>query len=499
MKKVFVVAVLLLVFTFSLFAEDVPFDKVRVSESLILSEKEIQTIVDECTSQFSGMDLLHKIVDRLNALYLEKGYPNARAYVPEQNIENRTVVIELVEGRIGIITVSGNNYTSEYFILKSLRLDSNTVLDLAELENKLLSFNRWNSGVELKSTLNPGKAGNGTTDIDIQVNESVPFDGYFSFDNYASDASGNFRAGFHMALNSLTKNRDPFTAGVYMSHGSRSFYADYNFPAFGDMPRIETRFGIRTSYSSSEVPNGLFTMKSESFSGSVYIGALINRTPTSNINAILSSTYSSTSTGIDDIQFPTESIITGRLGASASFILDKFNISASVGASAGSQLTGRNQVDLYGKFDASFSVKITPDDISFTTLSASGQWMPFNDVIPNQEMLYAGGASSVRGYSEGVLWGKSGYIINAEFHMWLPGSKRSSAFLFADHAGIFPYPSDVRDNYLLGAGAGLDLYFDNSVHFKFTVGGPVITVDQGGKAPEFKANFSLTFSSPNKT
>ena len=487
MKKFSVVAVLLIVTAFSLFADKAPFDKVRVSESLILSGEEIQQIIDECTSRYSGMDLLNNIVDRINALYLEKGYPNARAYVPEQDVENGTVLIELVEGRVGTITVSGEKYTSEYYILRSLKIDNSKVLDLADLERKLLSFNRWNSGVTLTTTLNPGKAKPGTTDIDIQVNETSPNSGYFSFDNYATESAGSFRSGFHVALKQ-------FTAGVYVSYGSKSFYADYNFPVFGKKPDLDGKLGIRMSYSNSEVPSGLFILKSESFSGSVYMGAVINRTPLRNIEAILSSTYSATATGVDDVRFPTESIVSGRLGINASFILEKMSISATLGASAGSQLGGRNIVDLYGKFDASLNVRIKADSVSFMILSASGQWMPFNDVIPNQEMLYAGGASTVRGYSEGVLWGKSGYIVNAEFHMYLPGSTRSSVFLFADHAGIFPYPADIRDNYLLGTGAGLDAYFDNSVHFKFTFGGPAIRIDQGGNPPEFRCNFSLTIT-----
>ena len=490
MKKIFIAALLLIAFSFSLFADEAPFDKVRVSESLILSEEEIQQIIDECTSRYSGMELLNNIVDRINSLYLEKGYPNARAYIPEQDIENRTVLIELVEGRVGTITVSGNKYTSERFILKNLKIDSTKALDLTELERKLLSFNRWNSGVNLSTTLNPGKDRQGTTDIDIQVSETYPNGGYFSFDNYATEASGSFRTGIHLAFNSLTKNRDPLSAGVYLSYGSKSFYADYNFPAFG------TRIGIRGSYSNSEVPNGLFILKSQSFSGSVYVIIPVSCTPERNINATVSSTYSSTTTGIDDTKFPTESIVNGRVGVSAAFILDKFNISAAAGAAAGTQLSGRNAVELYGKFDASLNIRFTPDRVSFMTLSASGQWMPFNDVIPNQEMLYAGGASTVRGYSEGVLWGKSGYIVSVEFHMWLPGSTRSSVFLFADHAGIFPYPADVRDNFLLGTGAGLDAYFGDAVHFKFTFGGPAIKVDQGGNPPEFRCNFSLTITPP---
>ncbi len=396
-----------------------------------------------------------------------------------------------MEGRVGTITVSGEKYTSERFILKSLRIDDSKVLNLTDLERKLLSFNRWNQKVALTTTLTPGKDKAGTTDIDIKVNESVPFEGHLSFDNYATESSGSIRFSLNLLMNSLTKNRDPLTLGAYVNFNSKSFHTDYNFPVFVTSSAIEARLGIRGSYSNSEVENGAFLIKSESVSGSAYMGVLLSRTPKRNISSILSATYSATTTGIDEIKNPTEAIINGRLGVSASFIMDSLQLSATAGASIGSQLSGRNNVELYGKFDASLSVRFSPAEVFFMSLNASGQWMPFNNIIPNQEMMFAGGASSVRGYSEGVLWGKSGYMVSAEAHLRLPDSKRSTLFVFADHAGIFPYPSDVRENFLLSAGAGMDLHFGDMIHFKVNLGVPLLSIDQVGDMSDFKCNFLL--------
>ena len=499
MKKCLAISVMLLLLLFSVFPEEILFEKVRVSESEILSEEEILGIVGECTEKYSGMELLNAIVSRINELYREKGYPNAIAYVPEQTIEDGTVLIELIEGRAGTVTVSGSRYTTDRFILRSLDIDMENVLNLSELERKLLAFNRWNTGIDLTCTLNPGKDKPGTTDIDVLVTESHPTGAYATVDNYATEATGGYRAGIHFVSNSLSHNRDSLLAGAYANLYSQSFYTDYNFPFFGKLAFEETRLGVRGSYSRSKAGKGsasLFDIRSNSFSGSAYMNTVVNRTPDRNISVLLNASYSQTSTKAMDTQLSTESVVSGRLGVSSSFIIRNLYLSASAGFTAGKPLQSANSTDFYWKFDASVYARLALADVGFISISASGQLMPFNDLVPNQELMYAGGSNSVRGYSEGCAWGKSGYTANAELHFMLPGSTRSSIFAFADHAGVFPYP-DTGDNYLFSIGAGLDIYIGNIFHVKAAVGCPLIEIYQDSRSEGYRFCLSATFSTPN--
>ncbi len=54
------------------------------------------------------LGILHLIAQEITSLYSIKGYILARAYVPEQEIENGTVTIQVVEGKLGKIEVIGN-------------------------------------------------------------------------------------------------------------------------------------------------------------------------------------------------------------------------------------------------------------------------------------------------------------------------------------------------------------------------------------------------------
>ena len=173
MKRIFTAALLLVMVMVSLFAAEIVIRDVEVSTSAILTDEEIDAIVSECLGKYTGIDILIGIVDRINSLYRAKGFPNAMAYIPEQTVHEGTAVIELIEGRLGALTVTGNRLVRESYILNSLNLDKGKVLSLTELEEKLLAFNRWNSGIRLTSMLNPGKDESGTTDVEIKDRKSV--------------------------------------------------------------------------------------------------------------------------------------------------------------------------------------------------------------------------------------------------------------------------------------------------------------------------------------
>ena len=110
----------------------------------------------------------------------------------------------------------------------------------------------------------------------------------------------------------------------------------------------------------------------------------------------------------------------------------------------------------------------------------SYQFSP-TDVMPYIDQFQAGGLATIRGYSEGLLIGRSGYIISGELIFPLApqsikiknrqnGEKREVPFvrkyvkgvLFVDHAGIYPFKGEGpgarsynSDDYIVSCGFGL--------------------------------------------
>ena len=135
-------------------------------------------------------------------------------------------------------------------------------------------------------------------------------------------------------------------------------------------------------------------------------------------------------------------------------------------------------------------------EVGYFLFSVSGQYMPFNKLVPNQEQMYVGGSSTVRGYSEGCAWGKDGYLTSLELHFLLPDSNRSSIFGFVDHAGVFPY-TDNGENFLVGVGGGIEVYIGKGFHLKASLSSAITAISQNDNPKGFKYNISATISTPN--
>ena len=501
MKKIVSVVVLLIMVLSCICADEDVIRNVKVSASAILSDEEISAIVDECLESYSGIDILRAVVDMINALYLEKGYPNAMAYIPEQTIEDGTAVVELIEGRIGNVTVNGNIYTRDRYIINALKFKSGDILNLSELENSLLSFNRWNSGVRLVSTLNPGIGESGTTDIDISVSESYPTGFYATVDNFASEATGSYRAGIHAVMNSLTGNRDTLLAGIYINMHSRSAYLDYSIPAFDSSSADEIRFGLKGSYGGSETaygPASDFDISNVTVSGSAYLSKILCRNLNNNTSFIFSANAGSTTTYALDTLLTKEIILSGRIGISSSNRLsDIISLSFTAGLTGGTPLKGSADLDAaYMKIDAAIQARFTIPEAGYLLLSVTGQHMPFNNIVPNQEQMYIGGANTVRGYSEGCAWGKDALVSTMEMHILFPWSDRSTVFGFVDCGYVYPYTGD-DNNVLVGAGGGINIYIGSVFQLKASLSAPLTEIAQNSNPDGFRYSIAATISTPN--
>ena len=118
------------------------------------------------------------------------------------------------------------------------------------------------------------------------------------------------------------------------------------------------------------------------------------------------------------------------------------------------------------------------------------------DVVPYIDQFQAGGLSSVRGYSEGLLIGRSGYLLSGELLFPIaPASvkskdkKKEIPFLgryvkgvaFVDHAMVFPFKGDGpgapgydANDVLLSIGLGLRVTLPKDLTARLYWGFPMI-------------------------
>ena len=466
---------------------------VGVTNSKILSDTEIQNITDSVIGQFVTFEDLEQLVQDFNYAYATKGYVTARAFLPPQTIEDGVVRINLVEGLVGEVTVDNNKWTSDNYVKKRIKAKKGDIFQIVELEQDILKFNKYNNGIKLKANLVKGEQ-IGTTDIKLQADEKFPFHVTALMDNAGRKTIGELRGGLMLQADSLFKQRDRLTLGSYVSRHSVTPFADYNIP----VNKYDGRVGFLFSSSYAQIGEGpykIFDIESRSYNYSLYYTHPLIRKPNFELNAYVGANYKQAATSFSGYTLNTDRIASAEAALNARLDTKK-----------GIWYLNQGVYQAFPMFDKDLKYfKYTGSLIRLHDfghgivgqLRGMYQFSP-QDVIPYIDQFQAGGLATVRGYSEGLLIGRSGYIISTELMFPIAPQKitikrkkekRQIPFIgsyvkgiaFVDHAGIYPFKGEgpgarsyTQADYMLSMGLGLRISLPGDASARLYWGCPLM-------------------------
>lgn len=177
----------------------------RITGNTRYSEADLLASLGEFTGKSYDLGGLQGLAHRLSEHYRAAGYSFAQAYLPAQDIKDGVLIIEIVEGRYGLIEANGDaqlRVRSQAFLSS---LVPGSVIESDPLERVTLIMHDL-PGVRVYPILRPGQEA-GTGDLDVQVERTPRFAGEIGLDN-----SGNRYTGRHRIR--LNLNADsPFMLG----------------------------------------------------------------------------------------------------------------------------------------------------------------------------------------------------------------------------------------------------------------------------------------------
>ena len=469
-------------------------DKFEVSPSYIMTVEDVEEILKDYKGKNLTFEQLKEVVTKFNTWYAKNGCVTCRAFLPPQTLENGVVKIKLVEGRVGDVSVSENKWTRSKYIEERLDLKKGDVFNIQDLERSMVLFNRYNSGVQLTGSLSAGQSEMGTTDVNIKAHEKFPFHITGLLDNAGRKSIGEVRGGLMLRDDSLTKHRDPLTLGFYANKHAITPFADYNYP----VNKKDGRLGFSFSSSNSEIGHGayrIFNIESRSQNYSLYYTQPIFRKPWTELTSTTSIAYKHSATSFDGTDIFEDKVTTATTGLTYRYDTKKgiWYVNQNVGYSFPIFDKNSNYLKLDGGV-----LRLHDFGHGFIgTIRGNYQFIPKKDV-PYVDQMLAGGAATVRGYSEGLLVGRSGYILSAELmfplgprviytkkHPNTPTPFIGSyvkGFVFADHAGIFPYKGsgEGRQSYdgsdfLASIGLGTKINLPGEINLRMAWGFPLMS------------------------
>ncbi len=446
-------------------------NSIEVSPSEILTRDEINSVIGKYVGKNVFMSDIQEAINALNKLYAEKGYVTARAYLPEQTVTNGNIKVELIESKIGNVTVVNNKYTTSGYILKRMPEKSGQLFDIVDLERDVLDFNRYHDGVNLQANLKAGQQP-GTTDIELTAQETFPFHLIGMMDNAGRRSTGQLRGGPAIVVDSLFHHRDQMSLGAYFSRGATSPFFDYSVPINKKDGRIGFSFSSTFAQkikSENALVNAL-GLKANSYIYSLYYDQPIIRKQGIEFKTYAALNYKRSRTWFSNDDF----------SMLRPYIEDKDEVTS---IDAGFNLRKDTKYGIwYFNQMASMAVPIFDSESSYFKYSggllrlhdfshgfigqlrSSYQVIPNSKHIPYMDLFQTGGLATVRGYSEGLLMGKNGYYVSAELmfpllprtittksgtHNFIGNYLKGA--VFADTAGVFPWNGeDYMGSHLYG-------------------------------------------------
>jgi len=175
-------------------AEEVRFE-IRLFEiegNTVLSEEMIRGVLKDFVGPERTAEDVEKARERLEALYHQGGYPTVAVNIPEQTVEDGVVRLNVVEGRLGRIRVTGNRYVTREKILSQLEsIKPGGVLFLPKVQEDLAKVNRY-PDFKVVPALEPGKEP-GTLDLELKVEDRLPLHGSLEINNRATQDTTELR------------------------------------------------------------------------------------------------------------------------------------------------------------------------------------------------------------------------------------------------------------------------------------------------------------------
>ena len=402
---------------------------IEVKKIEVLGNSIFETEINQLTKKFTGklttLSELYQLRSSISKLYVDNGYVNSGAYIPPQKLQDGVVKIEILEGGIETIEVTGNKRLSDRYIasrLKSIPTPINTEKLLEQLQLLRLDPLIENVSAELSAGLTPGMSR-----LDIEVKEADAFTFSSSLNNHKSPSIGSNSRNLNLTHANLLGFGDKAKLNYTNTEGSNGFDIGYAFPINSKNGTISLNYG----FNSNDIVENPFTpldIETESDYYELSFRQPIISKPNREVALGFSLSRQHSETSLLNIPFPLS------IGADES---GNTNISALrffqeyTERSNNSVLALRSQFSVgLDIFDA--TINSNAPDSTFLAWRGQSQWarkldddflfllrgdIQISDNLVPLEQFRLGGATSVRGYRRDVSLSNSGLFASAELRV----------------------------------------------------------------------------------
>jgi hemolysin activation/secretion protein len=183
----------------------------------VFSDKELAVVVEPYTGREITSDELQEARHRITLHYVNRGYLNSGAIIPDQDVRNQVITMRLVEGRLSEIEFTGNRWLRDHYIRERLDLWGSPPLNTTRLRDGLQLLRENPNIRQINAELQPG-ALPGEARLSVHVIDQQPFRLGLQVDNARPPSVGADEIVMLLGDRNLTGHGDTLDASYGIAH-----------------------------------------------------------------------------------------------------------------------------------------------------------------------------------------------------------------------------------------------------------------------------------------
>ena len=425
--------------------------EIRLTGNTVFTTEELQETIAPYKNRVVSSSELEDLRVALTRYYIDRGYLNSGAVLPDQKVVDGTVDMVIVEGRLTEIEITGNDHLNDNYVKDRLNLGAGPPLNVNELQEQIQIILESPVIETINSALRPGDRP-GEASLTAQVKEGPRFQFIPLIDNRLNPTLGEARVVLPVYVYDLTGYGDVFTGSVGLAEGLTDSFLNWSVP----LNAHDTTLSLFAINSDADIVNGSFQsldIENKTSTFGFRVSHPFYRTPSHKFHMALGLDLRTSESrllgqgfaftpgvppdGIVDLSIIRFSQDWSNRGLNqvlaarslSSFGIDAFDATINSGdVPSGEFIAWLGQFQWASLFGADLGQLIFRTNVQYT-----------NDPLFSMEQFAVGGALSVRGYRQNFIVRDTGYNASLEYRYPLmkDASGRSSLALapFIDAGG----------------------------------------------------------------
>ncbi len=416
--------------------------KVLFNGNTILPDEYLEYLAEPLLEKKVSMQEVQTLLLQIQEKYVNEGYILTRVLTPTERLEKDVLTIEIVEGKLGKITIANNRNYQTKFILGYFNRFKGLPVNYYSILRQLILINE-NIDIHVGGILKKGDR-TGEVDLALNVTDTYPFDAYLGYNNCGSDVVSRTRIGSRLELGNLFGQGSIITLGGISAIPIEELYfhsTRYSVPINFSGTYLGAAY-LYSNFSVSQLRDSNIRGKSQV--AEINFLQKISRTRRLHTNAMVDLIYKNVknySLGTkasadylrevkvgcnvdysDKLQGRNYGAISGTIG-----IPDFLGGSKRVNPSSSCPCVGGR----FFKVNAEYRRIQSLPWYSVLTFYINGQYAFEKLTLPEQFLV--GGYGTVRGYQVATGIGDHGYFANLEYWFPLPGLATQRVLLLREY------------------------------------------------------------------